>query len=331
MRVTIFYSWQSALPNNTNRGFIERALNKAVESIKAEAEMVIEPCVERDVQGIPGTPDIAQAIFRKIDECRIFVGDVSIINSTATTDRKSPNPNVLIELGYAAKALTWDYVVCVYNTAFGSVKDLPFDLQTRLMCTYSANEELEKKSEGRDVLASKLKAALLPMLQRITQKVVEDSEVLQRAEAEAKGTIQLSTYNWHLHFMCQGSSGGIASGKPEQALYVQYSFDLKAFNTGLTTLLRFIRVRFMRGGDELLSDLPGENTGKIRAAQLYCPDVTEVELPHRTLVSIRLIGTVKKEDISKVQISDRAVLSGVIADGQSCECQIAMLDFKTNP
>jgi hypothetical protein len=126
MRVTIFYSWQSALPNNTNRGFIERALNKAVDSIKAEAEMVIEPCVERDVQGIPGTPDIAQTIFRKIDECRIFVGDVSIINSTATTDRKTPNPNVLIELGYAAKALTWDYVVCVYNTTFGSVKDLPF-------------------------------------------------------------------------------------------------------------------------------------------------------------------------------------------------------------
>ena len=175
MRVTIFYSWQRRLPNNTNRGFIERALNKAVESIKAEAEMVIEPCVERDVQGIPGTPDIAQTIFRKIDECRIFVGDVSIINSTATTDRKTPNPNVLIELGYAAKALTWDYVVCVYNMAFGSVKDLPFDLQTRLMCTYSATEEQEKKSEERDVLASKLKAALLPMLQRITQKVVEES------------------------------------------------------------------------------------------------------------------------------------------------------------
>ena len=175
MRVTIFYSWQSALPNKTNRGFIERALNKAVESIKAEAEMVIEPCVERDVQGISGTPDIAQTIFRKIDECRIFVGDVSIINPTATTDRKTPNPNVLIELGYAAKALTWDYVVCVYNMAFGSVKDLPFDLQTRLMCTYSATEEQEKKAEERDVLASKLKAALLPMLQRITQKVVEES------------------------------------------------------------------------------------------------------------------------------------------------------------
>jgi hypothetical protein len=175
MKVTIFYSWQSDLPNNTNRGFIERALHKAVESIKAEAEMVIEPCVDRDVQGETGAPDIAQTIFRKIDECRIFVADVSIINSTTTTDRKTPNPNVMLELGYAANRLTWDYVVCVYNTAFGSVKDLPFDLLTKLMCVYSVTEEQVGKAEERDRLTSKLKAFLLPMLQRITQKVVEDT------------------------------------------------------------------------------------------------------------------------------------------------------------
>jgi hypothetical protein len=144
MKVTIFYSWQSDLPNNTNRGFIERALTKAIESIKAEAEMVIEPCMERDVQGETGTPDIAQTIFRKIEECRIFVGDLSIINPTTLTDRKTPNPNVLLELGYAVKTLTWDYVICVYNTAFGTIKDLPFDLLTKLMCVYSVTEEQDK-------------------------------------------------------------------------------------------------------------------------------------------------------------------------------------------
>src|SRR5271166_255280 len=173
MKVTIFYSWQSDLPNSTNRGFIERALHKAVETIKAEDEMVIDPCVERDVQGETGTPDIAQSIFRKIDECRIFVGDTSIINPRTKKDRKTPNPNVLLELGYAARSLTWEYVICVYNTAYGGVKNLPFDLQTRLMCTYSATEEQATKSEERDKLTAKLKAALLPMLQRITHKVVE--------------------------------------------------------------------------------------------------------------------------------------------------------------
>jgi hypothetical protein len=175
MKVTIFYSWQSDLPNNTNRGFIERALSKAIESIKAEAEMVIDPCLERDVQGETGTPDIAQTIFRKIDECRIFVGDVSIINPTTQIDRKTPNPNVLLELGYAARTLSWDYVICIYNTAFGDIKDLPFDLLTKLMCVYTVTKDQGEKSEEREKLTSKLKAALLPMLQRITHKIVVDT------------------------------------------------------------------------------------------------------------------------------------------------------------
>jgi hypothetical protein len=214
MKVTIFYSWQSDLPNNTNRGLIERALHKAVESIKAEAEMVIVPCVERDVQGETGTPDIAHAIFRKIDQCRIFVGDVSIINPTTTTDRKTPNPNVLLELGYAAKTLTWDYVVCVYNMAFGSVKDLPFDLQTRLMCTYSATEEQATKSEERDKLTTKLKATLLPMLRRITDKVVEETTpkplTPDAASAKVKEYLADDSHRIQLHDLVMTQSNELA-------------------------------------------------------------------------------------------------------------------------
>src|SRR5262245_6229364 len=133
MKVTVFYSWQSDLPNNTNRGFIQRALEKAIESIKAQEELVIEPCLERDTAGVSGTPDIASTIFRKIDECHIFVGDVSIINPKTRSRRKTPNPNVLLELGYAAKKLTWDNVICVFNTASGKLGELPFDLRLRRM------------------------------------------------------------------------------------------------------------------------------------------------------------------------------------------------------
>lgn len=175
MRVTIFYSWQSDLPNNTNRGFIERALVKAIESIKTEEELVIEPCLERDTTGVSGTPDIASTIFRKIDECHIFIGDVSIINPKTRTGRKTPNPNVLLELGYAAKRLTWDNVVCVFNTACGKTEDLPFDLRLRRMSLYSATSEEENKAEERDRLASKLREALRPILQRLNQQVQEEA------------------------------------------------------------------------------------------------------------------------------------------------------------
>src|SRR4051812_37858756 len=104
MRVTIFYSWQSDSPHNTNWTFIQRALEKAIKSIKTDNETLLEPCLERDTAGVPGSPEIASTIFRKIEECQVFVGDVSIINPT-TSDRKTPNPNVLLELGYAARTL----------------------------------------------------------------------------------------------------------------------------------------------------------------------------------------------------------------------------------
>ncbi len=174
MKVTIFYSWQSDLPNNTNRGLIERALQKAIESIKADAETVLEPCLERDTAGVSGTPDIASTIFRKIDECQVFVGDVSIINA-ASTDRKTPNPNVLLELGYAAKAVTWDNVICVFNTAYGDVGDLPFDLRLRRMCTYCVTADQAVKADERDKLAARLKDALTPVLKRYAVKVQEDA------------------------------------------------------------------------------------------------------------------------------------------------------------
>jgi hypothetical protein len=190
MRVTIFYSWQSDLPNNTNRGFIERALSKAIEAIKAEEELVIDPCLERDTAGVPGTPDIAATIFQKIDECHVFVGDVSIINSKAPTDRKTPNPNVLLELGYAAKRLTWDNVICVFNKAFGKTDDLPFDLRLRRMCVYSAAKEGEVKAEEREKLALRFQQALQPIIQRIDKQVQDEALPKPLTPDQASGKVK---------------------------------------------------------------------------------------------------------------------------------------------
>jgi hypothetical protein len=101
----IFYSWQSDLPNATNHGFIEKALEIAAKSIRDDDSIQIEPVVDRDTVGVPGTPDIAETILDKIERAQIFVCDVSIINQD-TQFRLTPNPNVLIELGYALKALS---------------------------------------------------------------------------------------------------------------------------------------------------------------------------------------------------------------------------------
>lgn len=102
---TGFYSWQSDLPNATNRGFIQTALERAVASIHNDDSIEIEPVIDRDTIGVPGSPDITSTIFTKIEQAQVFVCDVSLINLESSDSRKTPNPNVLIELGYALKAL----------------------------------------------------------------------------------------------------------------------------------------------------------------------------------------------------------------------------------
>ncbi len=123
MSDTIFYSWQSDLPNATNRGMIERALENVARAIRQDESIQVEPVVDRDTAGIPGAPDIAATIFEKIAAAQVFVCDASIINQGAT--KPAPNPNVLIEFGYALRELGPRRIV---NQAFGLVEQLPFDL-----------------------------------------------------------------------------------------------------------------------------------------------------------------------------------------------------------
>ena len=142
----IFYSWQSDLPNRTNRGFIETALEKAAKSLRADDSIQVDPVIDRDTNGVPGSPDIAGTIFNKIEQSQVFVCDVSIINQ-GSTGRLAPNPNVLIELGYAMKALEAKRIILIYNNAYGIIESLPFDLRTRRVIQYTASMEVERADE----------------------------------------------------------------------------------------------------------------------------------------------------------------------------------------
>ncbi|HRV93171.1 MAG TPA: nucleotide-binding protein [Anaerolineae bacterium] len=115
MDVTIFYSWQSDLPPSANRSFILTALERAAKTIHADESIKVEPVIDRDTLGVPGSPNIAHTILEKIEKSDIFVCDVSIINPNRTSEcRSTPNPNVLIELGYATKALGHERIIMVF-------------------------------------------------------------------------------------------------------------------------------------------------------------------------------------------------------------------------
>lgn len=142
-RLTIFYSWQSDSPSEVNRTFIETALVAALKRL--EADTALEPAlrdthvqIDRDTQGVAGSQPIAQTILNKIDDCAIFVADLTFVGQSMRAIRGKnrprrllPNPNVLLEYGYAFRSRGHERMISVMNTAYGSpVKEnLPFDLR----------------------------------------------------------------------------------------------------------------------------------------------------------------------------------------------------------
>ena len=172
MRRIVFYSWQSDLLNAANRGFIQTALEQAAATIAADDTVAIEPVVDRDTQNVPGSPDIASTIFTKIASADIFVADVSIV-TRAEQMRSAPNPNVLIELGYALKALGHERVILVFNRAVGTLAELPFDLRTRRVLLYEMQETAAERAPERKQLERQLEAALRAALGNLPDKTVE--------------------------------------------------------------------------------------------------------------------------------------------------------------
>lgn len=134
----IFYSWQSDLPSVGNHYLIRDALRGAIRRIsRDDTELKIR--VDHDTFGVSGSPDIKQVIFDKIDQCTVFVCDISIINQNDNCSRPVPNPNVLIEMGYAAAKLGWARIILVFNEHYGKLEDLPFDIRANRISKYNFN------------------------------------------------------------------------------------------------------------------------------------------------------------------------------------------------
>ena len=138
---TIFYSWQSDLPSEINQQFIEKCIESAIERLNDKYKIEESPRnhkikMERDVKDTPGSPSIVDTIFNKIDKCSLFIADLTFVARTSENPKtkkkkKVPNPNVLIEYGYATKALGENRILSLMNTEFGEPEEesLPFNIR----------------------------------------------------------------------------------------------------------------------------------------------------------------------------------------------------------
>lgn len=140
--ITIFYSWQSDLPGGQTRGLIQESIKDAVKLLRDTVDIE----ADRDTQGQFGSPDIAQTIFSKIDSCDIFIADISAICQYPVVVKEGkptgkvklmPNPNVMIELGYATQVIGWENVICILNVDYGELENMPFDIVNRRLTPYS--------------------------------------------------------------------------------------------------------------------------------------------------------------------------------------------------
>jgi hypothetical protein len=177
----IFYSWQSWTDGTANRNFIEDCLGRAIKEIHKDDSLRLDPVIDRDTQGVPGSADIANTIFGKVAEADVFVADVSFVNDAAP-GRRTPNPNVLVELGYALAKLGEGKVVCVHNLATGRVEDLPFDIRGRTVATYElppktgVSDEAAwqaLRAEQRKQFVGRLKHALVAVLSALDPALSE--------------------------------------------------------------------------------------------------------------------------------------------------------------
>ncbi len=192
MKRTVFYSWQSDLPNSTNRTLIEDALKDAAKEIAEDDSIGIDPVIDRDTQGKAGAPDIASTIFAKISAADLFVADISFVANTRK--RSFPNPNVLIELGYALNAKGHEALVLVFNDAYGDIGRLPFDLKMRRILTYTAKEGEGDRAQIKKELTRDFKAALITGFGNIApaQPTVPITDIIEQNPANK--TILLRKY-----------------------------------------------------------------------------------------------------------------------------------------
>ena len=143
MKTTVFFSWQTDRPTREGRNFIEKAIKNAIKKLASDTE-VEEPIreeleMDKDTLNVPGSPAIVDTILKKIDYATIFLADLTFIGKRPD-ERPTPNPNVLIEYGWALKSLGLSRMLTVMNTAFGEPtrESMPFDMaHLRFPITYN--------------------------------------------------------------------------------------------------------------------------------------------------------------------------------------------------
>ena len=137
------------------------------------------PEIDHDTKGEKGMADIPSTILNKIANAAVFVANLTPIVRT-DLGKWVPNPNVMIELGWAMHRPGWERVIGILNTASGTQReDLPFDIRQRRIVTFVLNDnaDAQTKTSVRKKLVEELTEALRANLAKRAERIAEKTTI----------------------------------------------------------------------------------------------------------------------------------------------------------
>lgn len=185
-RLQHLFSWQMDAPVVCNKGLIREAL---VATLKDESKIMDSPRFESGMEKTAGTPEVATVMFEKIRGCAIFVADTTLVGRITTkvdgVDRikKTINPNVAVEMGFAAAHVGWDRIICVMNETpcYGRRDEQPFDVRNRRYpIDYTLNPEAAKDRAQRDTARDGLTQILFKAITAVEANELRKIEHVRR-------------------------------------------------------------------------------------------------------------------------------------------------------
>lgn len=140
----IFFSWQSDTQKN-EKHIIESALESAKNELLSSYGY--EVVIDHSTLGESGMPAIDYTIMQKIDACDVFICDLTPIiafdkslGNGNSQKKEIPNPNVLLELGFAMSAVGDRYIIPVAHQGKWNANDLPFDINHKRVFAFNSSD-----------------------------------------------------------------------------------------------------------------------------------------------------------------------------------------------
>ena len=173
MDITLFFSWQmeTDLQGFNNKRFLNHCIEKACKNVSNTGKLnKVKIRFQEGMRASSGTPEVAREMFRKIDQCDIYVADITTAqrlplwlepfhNKKNMFFRYSPNGNVFGE----------------YNRALGKYPE--FDRQIILL----ANDVNKTALEDNDVIPFDTRGRRWPITFHLENNLDSSFEIARKA------------------------------------------------------------------------------------------------------------------------------------------------------